>query len=108
MNAKKIIGIVSNIISLILYIPLCLYFSFLGLMFLSLTEPPLSIPQFLLLAAGGIWLCTPIFCIVGLVLSVIFRKKNRYAYSYIIQLLPFLTVLSAILLMALSMILGNS
>ena len=108
MISKKVLGIISNLVAVILSVPLCLYFSFLGLMFLTFTGPIISIPRFFSLAAGGIWLCTPIFCIVGLILSVVFRKKDKYKYSYIVQLLPFFTVLTACFFVIISTIFGNT
>ena len=107
MKAKKIIGIISNIVFLVLYIPLSVFFSFLGLMFLAYAEYTWAISHILLIGAGAFLLCTPIFCVIGLVLSIVFRKKEKYADSYVIQLVPFFTVLYAIFLMILSMLFGN-
>ena len=103
---KKIIGIISNIVACVLYIPLCVYFTFLGLMFLIYTDYSAiwSVSGICNLLAGGIWLCTPLACVAAIVWSVVCRKKGKYLKSYVVQLLPLESVLLGIFFMALSMI----
>ncbi len=105
---KKLFGIISNIASIVLVGPFSVYFSFLGLMFLVYSDPAESITKIFLVLGGGLFLCTPIFLIVGLILSVIFRKKGKYIESYLIQLLPFASVISGVFLMVVAIFFGDS
>ena len=105
---KKLFGMISNIASIILVGPFSVFFSFLGLMFLVYSDPTGSISEILVVLCGGLFLCTPLFLIVGLILSIIFRKKGKYLESYLIQLLPFASVISGVFLMVMAMFFGNS
>ena len=95
---KKIIGIISNIVACVLYVPLCVYFTFLGLMFLIYTDYSAiwSVSGICNLLAGGIWLCTPLACVAAIIWSVVCRKKGKYLKSYVVQLLPLESVLLGI------------
>ena len=108
MNKKKLWGMIGNLVFIALYVPLCMYFCTLGALLLALVSFSWSAPTVFILTAAVIWLCTPILCLVGLVLSLILRKRDRYVFSYIIQLLPFASVLLAILFLLLSALLGNA
>ena len=108
MNKKKLWGIIGNLVFIALYVPLCIYFCALGALLLALVSFSWSAPILFIRIASVIWLCTPLLCLVGLVLSLILRKRDRYVFSYIIQLLPFASVLLAILFLLLSALLGNT
>lgn len=107
MAAKKVLGIISNIVAVILYIPLCIYFIVLGLFILFAIGSTNSIFDLLALLGCYIWIGTPIACIVGIIFSIIFRKRDMYAASYVIQLLPIKTILIAGALIIISIITGN-
>jgi hypothetical protein len=53
------------------------------------------------------YLSTPILCIVGIILSFIFIAKEKYKKGFMIQLLPFASVISGVFMMVVSMIFGN-
>ena len=94
----------SNIILSVIYVLFGWIFGFLGIMFFSLgfsDEPFVAIFSFL---SALLFLLTPIFCILGIVLSVLFRKKDKYAASFLIQFLPFCMLGAALVLFFLSMI----
>ena len=107
MKLKKIIGMMSNIASLVLVGPVSIWFAFLGLLFLTYGLATLSVASVIFVIAGILFLCTPVFCIVGIILSIIFRRKNQYKKSYLIQLLPVASVIAGIVLTFVSMICGN-
>ena len=109
MKAIKTAGIISNIVLSVIYSTTSWIFSFFGLMLYVYTpKEPFAVGQIFLLESSIIFLCTVIFCVIGIVLSVVFRKKQKYTASFIIQFLPFFTVLFAISLMIISTILGNT
>ena len=106
-NLKKI-GIISNVVFSLIYLSCSWILSFFGLLvlingFLQGNE----LAQSFLLISGVLFLGTVLFCIVGIVLSIIFRMREKYVASFLIQLLPFGSTLLALLLMAASMVLMN-
>lgn len=104
MNKNNVFGFISNIFSLIFVGPFSLYFSVLGFMFLCSIDPAWSIAKIISLFSGILFLITPILCFVGIVLSVIFRKRGRYKDSYLIQLLPFFSVILGVFMLVLVMV----
>ena len=97
---KKCLLIVSNIILSFLYVPMCLYPFGIGLMALGMGAPNWEFTfeavytlLFLLLL-----FLTPLFCILGIVLSVIQRKKENYATAFWVQFLPLGTLGLALVL----------
>lgn len=107
MIGKKIAGIISNVFSVVFMGPFSIYFGFLGLLFLSILDFSWSIINIINLCSSMLFLCTPFLCIAGIILSIIYRKKDKYKISYLVQLLPFLSVISGIFLMVVAMIWGN-
>ncbi|MBE6809520.1 MAG: hypothetical protein E7521_00485 [Ruminococcaceae bacterium] len=109
-NQRKIIvvGIISNIILSVLY-AICSWFaSVFGLLFLTaLSSNNWSVLLVFQLIACILLVATPIFSIVGIVLSVIMRKKEKFTFSFLIQFLPFLTCGFSIFLTVICMIFGN-
>ena len=102
------VGVVSNIILSVLYASFSWLISGFGLMVLVRLFNNWTIGQILLLSSCILFICTPIFSIVGILLSIILRKMEKYVFSFIIQFLPFVTILLAELLFATQMIFGNA
>ena len=102
------VGIVSNIILSVLYASFSWLISGFGLMVLVRLFNNWTIGQILLLSSSILLICTPIFSIVGILLSIILRKMEKYVFSFIIQFLPFVTILLAELLFGTQMIFGNA
>ena len=99
---KHFLGIVSNIFSFIFGGLFSFFFCALGIVF------ALSTPSHWSGVIGVVlFLCSPILCITGIVLSIVFRRKGRYRDSYLIQLLPFASVIMGIFWLFLSMLLTN-
>ncbi len=109
-NQRKIniAGIISNIILSVLYAICSWFVSVFGLLFLTaLSSNNWSVLLVFQLIACILLVATPIFSIVGIVLSVIMRKKEKFTLSFLIQFLPFLTCGFSIFLTVLCMILEN-
>jgi len=94
----------SNIILSAIYVLFGWIFGFLGIMFFSLGFSDKIFTAVCSFLASLLFLLTPIFCILGIVLSVLFRKKDKYAASFLIQFLPFCMLGAALVLFFLSMI----
>ena len=83
---------ISNVILSLIYIPTGFVFGFLGLMFFSLGFSENIFSAICSFVSSATFLLTPIFCVIGIVLSVIFRKKKSLYASFLIQFLPFGTL----------------
>ena len=86
-NSKwDVVGILTNVIMAILYAP----FSFFCLFGVFMADyPPESIvAEGLLYATIYLLLTVPMFCIVGIIWSVIARSRGKYKFSFAIQFLP--------------------
>ena len=104
---KKALGIMSNVFSVLFVVPFSLYFSFLGLMFITCIDFTWSFSCMINILSSVSFLYALPSCIIGIVLSIVFRIKEKYKESYIIQLYPFACVLIGVFLLVLSMIWGN-
>ena len=104
---KKTLGIISNILSVLLVGPFSIYFSVLGLMFITSIDFTWSFSCIINAFSSVSFLCTLPACIIGIVLSIIFRIKGKYKESYLIQLLPFVSVIVGVFLFVVSMIWSN-
>ena len=107
MTAKRILLILSTIASIVFVFPFSIYFGALGVMFLTFAESVSSIIDVIYIISGVFYLSTPILCIVGIILSFIFIAKEKYKKGFMIQLLPFASVISGVFMMVVSMIFGN-
>ena len=98
--------IISNIVFSVIYAVSSWFVSILGclLLFGSLSDK--VFPKIFYFASSFLLIGTPIFCVIGIVLSVVLRKKEKYKWSLSIQLLPFVTILISICFLLLSMVLG--
>ena len=109
MKRIKTIGIISNIVLSVIYAAFSWIISFFGLMLYTYTpKESISIAQVFLLVSSILFICTILFCLIGIILSIILRKKEKHILSLIIQFLPFVTGLFAVFLMVVSMVLGNT
>ena len=97
---KKLICIVSNIILSVLYLPMSVYPFFLGLMAIGMFAGNWEFTLLALVSAAFVILLflTPLFCILGIVLSVIQRKRENYAAAFWVQFLPLGTLGLALVL----------
>lgn len=86
---KKAFCIISNILLSIFYISVSWVLSVVSFLFMtgmSWSWSPDEVIGFLLLIVVFL---TPVFCVLGIVLSVIQRKRENYATAFWIQFLPF-------------------
>jgi hypothetical protein len=105
---KKFLCVVSNIFLSVLYIPLSIYWAIFGvLLIVAMDRFHIdSVGEVVFLLSAVIMLLTPIFAILGIVLSVAQRKRERYGTSFLVQLLPLTTMGLSVLILYLSMLLG--
>ena len=87
MTKKKVFGVISNIIDLFVYTPLS-YLAFLFAALCAIGRPDPNLMDNIIIF---IFLGTPVFCILSIILSLIFRKKDKTFASYLIQFSPLLT-----------------
>lgn len=89
---KRTLCVISNILLSIFYISsswVLSLVSFLLMTGMSWSWSPDEVIGFLLLIVVFL---TPIFCILGIVFSVIQRKRENYAAAFWIQFLPFAVI----------------
>ena len=90
---RKTICIISNILLSSLYISTSWMVSAAALFYLVAIGWNLSsVPQLLWVVGIGLIALTPVFCILGIVLSAIQCAKEHYAASFLVQFLPFVTI----------------
>ena len=95
-----VVGILSNVVMSLLYAPLS--FACLFSVFMADYPPEDLVASQLLYAALYLFLSVPVFCIVGIVWSVIARSREKYKFSFAIQFLPFGLIAIAVILLVLS------
>lgn len=95
MKNKSIYVILSNLIFLLLYAVALPWPWGVGLMLITVIERVDSIVDILLIWVILLLLFAPVLGIIGIILSVVYRKKERYAAAVVIQLLPFAALLIA-------------
>ena len=98
--------IISNIVLSVIYVVSSWFVSILGYLLLFGSSSGKVFPEIFYFTSSVLLMGTPIFCIIGIVLSVIFRKKEKYKWSLSIQFLPFATILLSICFLLFSMLLG--
>lgn len=105
---KKFLCLVSNVFLSVLYIPVSIYWAIFGvLLIVAMDRFHIdSVGEVVFLLSAVIMLLTPIFAILGIVLSVAQRKRERYGTSFLVQLLPLTTMGLSVLVLYLSMLLG--
>lgn len=104
---KKVLGVISNILSVFLIGPFSFYFFILGLLFITGVDFTWSFSCIINIVSNLMFLCALPACVIGIILSVVFRKKGKYKESYFIQLLPFASVITGVFLLVVSMIWSN-
>ncbi len=97
---KKFLCIISNIILSVLYVPMCLYPFGIGLMAIGMFAAnwEFSLSALISLLFVALLFLTPLFCILGIILSVIQRKRENYAAAFWVQFLPLGTLGLALVL----------
>ena len=104
---KKTLGIISNILSILLIGPFSIYFSVLGFLFSTHMDFSWSIFSAINVIAIVAFIWTLPACVIGIILSVIYRKKGKYKESYLIQLLPLAVAIIGVFLFVIGMFWSN-
>lgn len=100
--------IISNILLSILYAVSSWIILILGYLLLHGNwSAGLSVEKALYYASALLLMATPLFCLAGIILSVIFRKREKYTLSFSIQFLPFISCRIAVGCLMLSMIIDG-
>ena len=104
---KKTLGIISNILSVLLIGPFSIYFSVLGFLFSTHMDFSWSIFSAINFIGNVAFIGTFPACVLGIILSVIYRKKEKYKESYLIQLLPLAVAIIGVFLFVIGMFWSN-
>lgn len=91
-NKWDLIGIVSNIIFSVLYVPMGGLFYFMGIMLFTLGYPEEPFTAVCSFIATLLLALTPVFCVLAILLSVRSRRKANFVASFLVQFLPFGTL----------------
>ncbi len=98
---KKIICIISNVVLSYFYVSTSWMVSLAALFYITALNFQASIVEAFWCVALGIIILTPIFCILGIVLSILRWRKDHYVSAFLWQFLPFATLgLSVVLFLA--------
>lgn len=89
---KKAICIISNIILSYFYISTSWMISAAALFYITALNWQASVVEAFWFVGTALIAATPIFCILGIVLSVIKWRKERYLSAFLVQFLPFGTL----------------
>ena len=95
MKNKSIYVLLSNLIFLLLYAVALPWPWGLGLMMITAVGKFDSVIDIFYIWVIVLLLFAPVLGIIGIILSVVYRKKERYAAAVGIQLLPFAALLIA-------------
>lgn len=105
---KKTLGIISNILSILLIGPFSICFSVLGFLFFThMDDFSWSFFSVINVIATVAFIWTLPACVLGIILSVIYRKKGKYKESYLIQLLPLAVAIIGVFLFIIGMFWSN-
>ncbi len=91
-NKRNRICKVSNVIVSVLYILSAWIFTVLGIMLFSLGLPDKVFPFIWSFTSATLLSFTPIFCVLGIALSIGLRKRYNYVASFLVQFIPFGTL----------------
>ena len=98
---KKTICIISNIILSYFYLSTSWMLSLAALFYITALNFKASVVEAFWVVALGIIILTPIFCILGIILSILKWRKEHYVRAFLWQFLPFVTLaLSVVLFLA--------
>ena len=89
---KKFFCIVSNILLSLVYIPVSTFPAVMGFLFFVYGSWSWSLQAVVGFLCCLLLVLTPIFCVLGIVLSVIQRKRQNYSSAFLVQFLPFATL----------------
>lgn len=95
---------ISNIVLSVIYAVSFLFPFGLGLTLLSLGFAEKTYIAVCSLISSLLLLLTPVFCVLAIVFSIVFRKKQNYVASLLIQFLPFGTIGVAVIAFFLSVV----
>jgi len=104
---KKAICIISNIILSYFYLSTSWMLSLAALFYITALNFQASIVEAFWCVALGIIILTPLFCILGIVLSIIKWRKEHYVHAFLWQFLPFATLAFSLLLFVVPIYLVN-
>lgn len=90
---RKFICILTNIILSIIYLPISAFLSFLmwAAFSGSIANWTLTLEGIFNVVSGALLFLAPVFCILGIVLSVVKRKRECYGAAFLVQFLPVAT-----------------
>ena len=94
---KKAICIISNILLANLYISTSWMVSAAALFYMAALDLQNSTVEVLWFVGLCIIALTPIFCILGIVISIVKWVKERYLSAFLVQFLPFGTMAISVL-----------
>ena len=94
---KKAICIISNILLANLYISTSWMVSAAALFYMAALDLQNSTVEVLWFVGLCIIALTPIFCILGIVISIVKWVKERYLGAFLVQFLPFGTLALSVL-----------
>ena len=95
---KKTICIISNIVLSYFYISTSWMVSAAALFyFVAVGWEMTSFIHICWMLGCGMIALTPIFCILGIVLSILRWRKERYLRAFLVQFLPFATLVLSVL-----------
>ena len=89
---RKTLCIISNILLSSFYISTSWMVSAAALFYITALNWQASLVEAFWCAALGIIILTPIFCVLGIVLSILKWRKEHYVRAFLWQFLPFGTL----------------
>ena len=95
MKRAQKLGVLSNVLFLLLYAAVLPYPWLFGLVMITGIDAVDSIADVLFIIIIVLLLCAPILGVIGIILSVRYRKRERYMEAIAIQLLPISAVMIA-------------
>ncbi len=105
---RKIICIISNIILSNFYISTSWMISLAALFYMTgIGWDPTSPIQICWVLGCGIIALTPIYCILGIVFSILSWRKEHYLGAFLVQFLPFATLAFSVLFFVVPIYLVN-
>lgn len=88
MKKSERVGYVLSIVLTILYIPISLFSFLLGMLSEVVTDTTNQMMTGFIDFSSCIAMFVPIFCFIGILLSIRCRKKGYIVWSFVLQFLP--------------------
>ena len=98
IRTAKAVSIGLNILWGLLLVPSVFFGALSGMGSDGLSSQLDSVVYFSILISMYLLMATPLFLLIGVVLSFILRRKARYGWSIGVQFLPVLTIILAVIL----------